>query len=164
MKKLIVFILIFSLGFISIGYSFDKVFGQGIEIYLPNQSEQEVEYLNQLDSISKQLEILSSNVLDKIINNEDKKELLQDSAYIKTQIRELRYELSEYHKTESGDIEKNPISLGLLNTLNYYSMSLSYLLGVIESDSSDISKYLELYYTTKSSGDTTLYWVREQIG
>lgn len=166
MKRIYSIMLILTLIFASLGFNFDIIYGQS-NLILPQKSEQQIkenDYINKLDIISNQLDVLSSNILNNISKHEDKSELLKDGAFIKSQIRNLRLELSEYHKTESGNIEKNPISLGLLNTLNYYSMSLSYLLGALEhTDTSDEGKYLQQYYTNKSSGDNMLLWVKNQI-
>lgn len=166
MKKISLIILIFTIIFTSIIVDCDKVYGQNNII--PSQGNEQVQnennYVDKLSMISNQLDILSSNVLTNTAKGGDKSELLKDEAFIKSQIRNLRLELSEYHKTESGNIEKNPISLGLLNALNYYSMSLSYLLGALESnDTSEESKYLQQYYTNKSSGDNMLLWVKNQL-
>ena len=166
MKKAIVCMLIFSITFTSIGFNFSKVYGQNLILKSCSLQpvDKEKKYLDQLQSISNQLDILATNTLDKITSNEDKAPLIKDASFIKSQIKELRLDLSEYHKTESGDIEKNPISLALLNSLNFYSMSLSYLLSVIEAtDSSSESKALQYYYTNKSLGDSMLLWVENQI-
>ncbi len=166
MKKIIIFILVFSMTFINIASNFNKVYSQGLIVKYNNVNPLSVEknYLEQLQSISDQLDILSSNILNKITNNQDKKTLSKDASFIKSQIRSLRLELSEYHNTESGDIDKNPLSLSFLNILNFYSMSLSYLLGVLEStNASDESKYLQSYYTNKSFGDFMLLWATKQV-
>lgn len=167
MKKVIIFILIATTTFIT--SSFCKpmnVYGYNL-INMPNGNDEvdiEKKYVDQLDSISNQLDILSSNSLDTITNKKDSAPLLKDAAFIKSQIRNLRGELGVYHKTESGDIEKNPLSLSLLNTLNYYSMSLSYIQGFLEStNTSDASKYLERYYTSKGSGDESLLVIKKQL-
>lgn len=166
MKKIIIFILVFSITFINISSNFNKVYSQNLITKYNNVNSLDVEknYLEQLESISDQIDILGSNLLNKITNNQDKKTLLKDASFIKSQIRSLRLELSEYHNTESGDIDKNPLSLSFLNILNFYSMSLSYLLGVLEStNASDESKYLQLYYTNKSFGDFMLLWATKQV-
>ena len=68
------------------------------------------------------------------------------------------------HSRKSGDEEKNPFSLGLLNTLNYYSMSLSFLTLFLQTQSiSDRNEYLENYYFSKAAGDQTLAWAKTQI-
>ncbi|MGL5313662.1 MAG: hypothetical protein ACRC92_10480 [Peptostreptococcaceae bacterium] len=166
MKKIISIIFILTIIFSSLGFNLDTVYSQNLVI-IPDKSEQDTKennYVDQLNSISNQLDILSSNVLTHIAKSGDQSSLVKDGAFIKSQIRNLRLELSEYHKTESGDIEKNPISLGLLNALNYYSMSLSYLLGALDnSATSDESKYLQQYYTNKSAGDNMLFWVKNQL-
>lgn len=166
MKKINSIVLIFTIIFANLIFNLDTVYCQNL-VTIPNKSEQETKennYVDQLNSISNQLDILSSNVLTHIAKSGDKSSLAKDGAFIKSQIRNLRLELSEYHKTESGNIEKNPISLGLLNALNYYSMSLSYLLGAIDnSGSSDESKYLQQYYTNKAAGDSMLFWVKNQL-
>ncbi|MEN2257187.1 hypothetical protein AAIB48_05260 [Paraclostridium benzoelyticum] len=137
-------------------------------IYMPNvpnnTSSVEDEYINELTSIGNQVEILASNSLNSVINKKDTKNLLKEALYIKTQIRELRINLSDYHKEKSGDEEKNPFSLGLLNTLNYYSMSLSFLTLFLQTQSiSDRNEYLENYYFSKASGNQTLAWVKLQV-
>ncbi|MBS6508015.1 MAG: hypothetical protein KH369_07420 [Paraclostridium bifermentans] len=129
-----------------------------------NTSSVEEKYLNELTSIGSQVEILASNSLNSVINKKDTKDLLKEALYIKTQIRELRISLSDYHKEKSGDEEKNPFSLGLLNTLNYYSMSLSFLTLFLQTPSiSDRNEYLENYYFSKAAGDQTLAWAKGQI-
>lgn len=166
MKKAIVCMLIFSITFINMGFNFSKIYGQNLILQSNNLQpvNKEKKYLFQLESISNQLDILASNTLNKITKNEDKSPLIKDVAFIRSQINELRLDLSEYHKTESGNIEENPISLALLNSLNFYSMSLSYLLSVIEAtDSSSESKSLQYYYTNKAFGDSMLFWVQNQI-
>ncbi len=166
MRKAIICLLIFSITFTSMGFNFNKVYGQNLILKSSRQQpvDKEKKYLAQLQSISSQLDILATNTLDKITNNENKTPLVKDASFIKSQIKELRLELSDYHKTESGDIEKNPISLALLNSLNFYSMSLSYLLSVLEAtDSSSESKSLQYYYTNKSLGDYMLLWVENQL-
>ncbi|UPA30891.1 hypothetical protein L0P85_01760 [Terrisporobacter glycolicus] len=166
MRKAIICLLIFSITITSTGFNFNKVYSQNLILESSNQQpvDKETKYLSQLQSISSQLDILAANTLDKITNNENKTPLVKDASFIKSQIKELRLELSDYHKTESGDIEKNPISLALLNSLNFYSMSLSYLLSVIDAtDSSSESKALQYYYTNKSLGDYMLLWVENQL-
>ncbi|WP_195946236.1 hypothetical protein [Paraclostridium bifermentans] len=129
-----------------------------------NKNLVEEKYINELTSIGNQIEILASNSLNSVINKKDTKDLLKESLYIKTQIRELRISLSDYHKEKSGDEEKNPLSLGLLNTLNYYSMSLSFLTLFLQTQSiSDRNEYLENYYFSKAAGDQTLGWVKLQV-
>ncbi|GKZ04839.1 hypothetical protein ANS017_33290 [Paraclostridium bifermentans] len=129
-----------------------------------NTSSVEEKYLNELTSIGSQVEILASNSLNSVINKKDPKDFLKEALYIKTQIRELRIMLSDYHKEKSGDEEKNPFSLGLLNTLNYYSMSLSFLTLFLQTQSiSDRNEYLENYYFSKADGDQTLAWAKGQI-
>lgn len=166
MKKIIIYLLIFSITFTNISLNFHEVYGQDIILKYNKlePSNKEKNFLTQLEGISNQLDILSANTLDKIAKNESKDVLLKDTAFIKSQIRNLRLDLSEYHKTESGNIEKNPISLVFLNTLNFYSISLSYLIGAIESSNySDESKSLQYYYTNKSFGDFMLLWVGNQV-
>lgn len=137
-------------------------------IYAPNlpsnTNSVEEKYIDELTRIGNQVEILASNSLNAIINKKDTQDLLKEALYIKTQIRELRITLSDYHKEKSGDEEKNPFSLGLLNTLNYYSMSLSFLTLFLETQSiSDRNEYLENYYFSKASGDQTLAWAKLQV-
>lgn len=162
MKKLLALFLMLSI--ISININFDgiiKVYANNSIAYLENV---ENNYINQLDSISEQLYILDSNSLKAVMGKKDKAPLLKDASYIKSQIKSLRKELSQYHQTESGNVEKNPISLALLNTLNYYSMSLSFLTGFLTSDcESTQSKLLEQYYFSKAKGDETLLWTKSQI-
>ncbi|WGX74945.1 hypothetical protein QJS64_12570 [Paraclostridium bifermentans] len=71
-----------------------------------NNSSVEEKYINELTSIGNQVEILASNSLNSVINKKDTKDLLKEALYIKTQIRELRITLSDYHKEKSGDEEK----------------------------------------------------------
>ncbi|WP_278682652.1 hypothetical protein [Paraclostridium bifermentans] len=132
---------------------------------IPNAtSSVEDKYLSELTRIGIQVEILASNSLNAVINKKDTADLLKEALYIKTQIRELRITLSDYHKEKSGDEEKNPFSLGLLNTLNYYSMSLSFLTLFLQTQSiSDRNEYLENYYFSKAAGDKTLAWAKLQI-
>lgn len=167
MKRTIISILILATTFISLGFNnFSQAYYADLNIQPTNQGNGNIEkhYVELLESISNQLYILSSNALNTITDKKDVAPLLKDVAYIKTQIRNLRSELGEYHKTESGNIEKNPLSLSLLNTLNYYSMSLSYLQGFLESTSAlDASDYLEKYYTSKGSGDQLLLRDKEEI-
>ncbi len=166
MRKAIICLLIFSITFTSMGFNLNKVYGQNFILESSNQPpvNKEKGYLSQLQSISNQLDILAANILDKITSNEDKTPLIKDASFIKSQIEELRLELLDYHKTESGDIEQTPISAALLNSLNFYSMSLSYLLSVIEAtDSSSESKALQYYYTNKSFGDSMLLWIEDQL-
>lgn len=167
MKKILIFMMIVTSTFLSLGFNNSiNVYCQETSIVPSNTDKANIEsgYIRELESITNQLDILSSNALDTITNKKGTSELLKDASFIKTQIRNLRQELGEYHKTESGNIEKNPLSLSLLNTLNYYSMSLSYIQGFLESNStSDASKYLERYYTSKASGDQLLLWDKEQL-
>lgn len=162
MKKLLMLFLMLSI--ISININFDNI----IKVYANNSIDTlesiENNYINQLESISEQLYILDSNSLKFVINKKDKAPLFKDASYIKSQIKSLRKELSQYHQTESGNVEKNPLSLALLNTLNYYSMSLSFLTDFLTKDSeSEQSKLLEGYYFSKAKGDETLIWVKSQI-
>lgn len=129
-----------------------------------NTNSVEEKYIDELTRIGNQVEILASNSLNAIINKKDTQDLLKEALYIKTQIRGLRITLSDYHKEKSGDEEKNPFSLGLLNTLNYYSMSLSFLTLFLQTQSiSDRNEYLENYYFSKDSGDQTLAWAKLRV-
>ncbi|MCR8747030.1 hypothetical protein [Romboutsia lituseburensis] len=162
MKKMIILFLVLSIMSININLN------DNIKVYANNSlntlKNVENEYVTQLESISEQLYILNSNALKAVINKGDKSSMLKDASYIKSQIKSLRKDLSQYHQTESGDIEKNPISLALLNTLNYYSMSLSFLTGFLTSDcESTQSKLLGEYYFSKAKGDETLLWTKSQI-
>ncbi|MGL5756549.1 MAG: hypothetical protein ACRCYC_14555 [Paraclostridium sp.] len=124
----------------------------------------EDKYITKLSKIGDQLYILSYNYFKVILDKNDKKSLLKDISFTKSQMKSLRIELSDYHKTESGNVEKNPISLALLNALNYYSMSLSYLECFLNLEcESDINKCLENYYFIKNLGDQTLLWIKPQI-
>ena len=162
MKKIIISILIVSTSFMFI--KFDNSYNIYAERLL-NQPQRIVEiYLNELTKIRDQIYILSSNSLKTVINKQDKTSLLKESTFINSQIRNLRIQLSEYHKTESGNIEKNPLALAFLYTLNYYSMSLSYLLYFLNTDSAyEGNKSFHSYYFSKASGDQTLLWVKSQI-
>lgn len=166
MKKLLIFMLISTITFINLNFNSRNVYCYNTVFATTSNDKVDIEknYVKELESISNQLNILSSNSLDTISTKKDNSSLLKDVAFIKSQIRNLRDELGVYHKTESGDIEKNPLSLSLLNTLNYYSMSLSYIQGFLEStNTSDASKYLERYYTSKGSGDESLLIIKEQL-
>ena len=162
MKKIIISILIVSTSFMFI--KFDNSYNIYAEILLNQPKKIEETYLNELTKIRDQIYILSSNSLKAVINKQDKTSLFKESTFINSQIRNLRIQLSEYHKTESGNIEKNPLALAFLNTLNYYIMSLSYLLCFLNTDSSsEENKSLQSYYFSKASGDQTLLWVKSQI-
>lgn len=162
MKKLIIFMLILSISFIGGNVILlDDVYAQK---NLIQQVNLEDKYITELSKIGDQLYILSYNSLKVILDKNDKKILLKDISFTKSQMKSLRIELSDYHKTESGNIEKNPISLALLNALNYYSMSLSYLECFLNLEcESDINKCLENYYFIKNLGDQTLLWIKPQI-
>lgn len=162
MKKLIIFMLILSISFIGGNVILlDDVYAQK---NLIQQVNLEDKYIIELSKIGDQLYILSYNSLKVILDKNDKKILLKDISFTKSQMKSLRIELSDYHKTESGNIEKNPISLALLNALNYYSMSLSYLECFLNLEcESDINKCLENYYFIKNLGDQTLLWIKPQI-
>ena len=162
MKKIIVSIFAF---ITIIAFSGINSYATTNMFYIPNNTlSTEQKYINELTSIRNQLEILSSNSLNTVINKKDRSPLLKECVYIKTQIRELRITLSEYHKEYSGDEEKNPLSLGFLNTLNYYSMSLSFLTLFLNTNStSEENEHLENYYFSKASGDQTLLWAEAQV-
>lgn len=165
MKKVLTFIIIFTILFIPI---FNKT---GYYIYAENsliqQGEKEKNYLNELEIIQKQIYVLSSNVLKSTIDKSDethKRQLLKDVEFINAQIKHLRVELQAYHQTKLGDIEKNPLSLALLNSLNYSSMSLSYLACLITEESiSDKNECFQGYYFSKYQSDQTLSWLKTQI-
>ncbi|EPZ62139.1 hypothetical protein, partial [Paraclostridium sordellii] len=75
-----------------------------------------------------------------------------------------RVELIAYHKSKSSDIEKNPISLALLNTSNYCSMCLSYLVCLLDEHIiSNQNDCLQGYYFSKYQADQTLMWLENQI-
>lgn len=162
MKKLIISILILSVFCINANFIVsDKVYAQSIF----TQSEKiQNKHLTELTRIQDQIYILSTNALKAVIDNKDKNSVLKDAEFIKMQIKSLTSELSNYYKTESEKIEKNPIALALLNTSNHYSISLYYLQGFLNAyDESDGNKYLENYYFSKGLGDQTLLWIKSQI-
>lgn len=166
MKKTFMYIVIMAIILTTFSFSNSNVYCYTSKPVPTGMDKADIEknYVQQLVSISNQLDILSSNSLNTISTKSDVSSLLKDVMFIKTQIRNLREELGVYHKTESGNIEKNPLSLSLLNTLNYYSMALSYIQGFLEStNTSDASKYLERYYTSKGSGDESLLIIKEQL-
>lgn len=73
MRKAIICLLIFSITFTSMGFNFNKVYGQNLLLESSNQQpvNKETKYLSQLQSIFSQLDILAANTLDKITNNEN---------------------------------------------------------------------------------------------
>ncbi|CEJ74133.1 hypothetical protein JGS6364_01531 [[Clostridium] sordellii] len=162
MKKSISLILILITSFMTFSFNnLDVVYAQ--KNLIKSKSVEE-DYLQELIKIGDQIYILGSNSLDSELVKKEKNKLLNDAAFIKSQIRNLRIKLSEYHDKESGNEEKNPLSLALLNTLNYYSMSLSYLnLFLNSQSSSDKNQYLQDYYFSKAAGDQTLLWIKEQL-
>ena len=165
MKKVLTFIIIFTILFIPI---FNKTsYYTYSESNLIQQGKKEKNYLKELEHIQKQIYILSSNVLKCIIEKHgetDRDKTLKDIKFIKTQIRELRVELIAYHKSKSSDIEKNPISLALLNTSNYCSMCLSYLVCLLDEHIiSNQNDCLHGYYFSKYQADQTLMWLENQI-
>ncbi|CEN84238.1 Uncharacterised protein [[Clostridium] sordellii] len=165
MKKVLTFIIIFTILFIPI---FNKTsYYTYAESNLIQQRHKEKNYLKELEHIQKQIYILSSNVLKCIIEKHgetDRDKTLKDIKFIKTQIRELRVELIAYHKSKSSDIEKNPISLALLNTSNYCSMCLSYLVCLLDEHViSNQNDCLQGYYFSKYQADQTLMWLENQI-
>lgn len=162
MKNILICILIIGVSFINIEKT--SYFNVYAETSLKQVEPCEQKYLNELENIKNQLDILSSNAITAISNKSDTQKILKDANFLKTQIRELRIKLSDYHKTQSGNIEKNPLSLALLNALNYYSMALSYIMNYLISESiSDKNSYLENYYFSKAYGDQTLNWLKTQI-
>lgn len=162
MKKSISLILILITSFMAFSFNnLDVVYAQK---NLIKSKSVEGDYLQELIKIGDQIYILGSNSLDIELVKKEKNKLLEDAAFIKSQIRNLRIKLSEYHNMESGNEEKNPLSLALLNTLNYYSMSLSYLNLFLNSESSsDKNQYLQDYYFSKAAGDQTLLWIKERL-
>ena len=165
MKKVLTFIIIFTILFIPI---FNKTsYYTYAESNLIQQGKKEKNYLKELEHIQKQIYILNSNVLKCIIEKHgetDRDKTLKDIKFIKTQIRELRVELIAYHKSKSSDIEKNPISLALLNTSNYCSMCLSYLVCLLDEHViSNQNDCLQGYYFSKYQADQTLMWLENQI-
>ncbi|CEN87280.1 hypothetical protein [Paraclostridium sordellii] len=165
MKKVLTFIIIFTILFIPI--SNKTSYYAYAESNLTQQWKKEKKYLKELEHIQKQIYILSSNALRCIIekpgeNYKDK--TIKEIKFIKTQIRELRVELIAYHKSKSGDIEKNPISLALLNSSNYCSMCLSYLVCLLDEQViSNQNDCLQGYYFSKYQADQTLMWLENQI-
>lgn len=124
----------------------------------------EEKYISELTSIKNQTQILASSSLNAVINKKDKTQLFKDAVYIRTQIRELRVSLSQYQKENSTNEEKNALALGLLNTLNYYNMSLSFLNLFLTTDSViEENEYLQNYYFSKFSGDQVLLWIKSQF-
>ncbi|CEO11500.1 Uncharacterised protein [[Clostridium] sordellii] len=165
MKKVLTFIIIFIILFIPIFNKTSYYTYAGTSLI--QQGEKEKNYLNELEIIQKQVYILSSNILQFIIDKSDesyKNQILKDAEFIKTQIRQLRVELSAYHQTKSGNVEKNPVSLALLNSLNYSSMALSYLVCLLNEEIiSDQNECLQGYYFSKYQADQTLSWLKTQI-
>ncbi|MBS6022850.1 MAG: hypothetical protein KIB00_02075 [Paeniclostridium sordellii] len=165
MKKVLTFIIIFTILFIPI---FNKTsYYTYAQSNLIQQKHKEKNYLKELENIQKQIYILSSNVLKCIIEKHgetDRDKTLKDIKFIKTQIRQLRVELIAYHQSKSGNIEKNPISLALLNASNYCSMSLSYLVCLLDEQViSNQNDCLQGYYFSKYQADQTLMWLENQI-
>ncbi|MFQ9311614.1 MAG: hypothetical protein ACLR2K_16820 [Paraclostridium sordellii] len=165
MKKVLTFIIIFTILFIPI---FNKTsYYTYAQSNLIQQRHKEKNYLKELENIQKQIYILSSNVLKCIIEKSDetyKDKTIKDIKFIKTQIRQLRVELIAYHQSKSGNIEKNPISLALLNASNYCSMSLSYLVCLLDEQVvSNQNDCLQGYYFSKYQADQTLMWLENQI-
>ncbi|CEK34125.1 hypothetical protein UMC2_13751 [[Clostridium] sordellii] len=165
MKKVLTFIIIFTILFIPI---FNKTsYYTYAQSNLIQQRHKEKNYLKELENIQKQIYILSSNVLKCIIEKSDeayKDKTIKDIKFIKTQIRQLRVELIAYHQSKSGNIEKNPISLALLNTSNYCSMCLSYLVCLLDEHViSNQNDCLQGYYFSKYQADQTLMWLENQI-
>lgn len=164
MKKLVIYIVIsffiFNLSNLEI-YSNSKINQKNERAQFTSTEEG---YINELTSLKNQLEIFSTNSIDAVINKKDKSKLLNESAYIKSQIRQLTLYLSQYHKEYSSDENKNPEVLAMLNTLNYYSMALSYItLFLNVTLPSDENIYLENYYFSKASGDQVLLWIKSQF-
>lgn len=162
MKKLIISILILSVFCINANFIVsDKVYAQGS---FTQHEKIQKKHLTELTRIQNQIYILSTNALKAVIDDKDKESVLKDVEFIRMQINSLTNELSNYHKTENGNIEKNPMALALLNTSNHYSISLSYLKCFLNAyDESDGNKCLENYYFSKGLGDQTLLWVKSQI-
>ena len=127
------------------------------------QITQEQDYVKELERIQDQLSIISSQSLKSMIDKKDTSNILKEINFIKTQIRELKDPLSDYYAKTNSDLVKSSISLGLLNTLNYYSMALSYLQVFLSSSDSSIQvDNLENYFFNKKMGDETLNWVVEE--
>ena len=165
MKKVLTFTIIFTILFIPI---FNKTsYHTYAESNLIQQGDKEKNYLSELQKIQKQIYIVSSNVLKCVIEKHGdsyKDKTIKDIKFIKTQIRQLRGELIAYHQSKSGNIEKNPISLALLNTSNYCSMSLSYLVCLLDEQViSNQNNCLQGYYLSKYQADQTLIWLESQI-
>ncbi|MDU6114585.1 MAG: hypothetical protein E6649_09210 [Paeniclostridium sordellii] len=165
MKKVLTFTIIFTILFIPI---FNKTsYYTYAESNLIQKGDKEKNYLSELQKIQKQIYIVSSNVLKCVIEKHGdayKEKTIKDIKFIKTQIRQLRVELIAYHQSKSGNIEKNPISLALLNTSNYCSMSLSYLVCLLDEQViSNQNDCLQGYYFSKYQADQTLIWLESQI-
>lgn len=162
MKKIVFSILILS--FMTFFINIDKKYTVYAQSNPSNYQKTEQDYLNQLKSISDQLYILSSNALKAVINESDRTKLLQEVEYIKTQIKSMIMEVANQYKEDKSNIYDNIGLLAFLNALNYYSMALSYLNEFLNSESEgDQSILLENYYFSKSMGDQTYLWLKENI-
>lgn len=134
-------------------------------LILVNFTSEESNYIDELQRIQNALFTASTEALENSPNETHINDLNKELMYIKSQIKSMRIKLNDYHKKQSLDIDKNPISLGLLNTLNYYSMSLSALEGFVNTnDVSDKNRYLENYFFAKVSATQTLDWVKDALG
>lgn len=164
MKKLISALLTFSLILSFFSFSYISIYAES-KLVLVNPTDEEKGYIDELQRIQDELYIAGTSALKTVSDKSSKEDINKNLAYIKTQIKDLRIKLDEYHKKESPDIDRNPISLGLLNTLNYYSMALSALEGFVNSGiPSDQNRYLENYYFAKASATQTFDWVKDALG
>ncbi|CEK38619.1 hypothetical protein [Paraclostridium sordellii] len=92
MKKSISLILILITSFMTFNFNnLDVVYAQK---NLIKSKSVEGDYLQELIKIGDQIYILGSNSLDIELVKKEKKKLLEDAAFIKSQIRNLRIKLS----------------------------------------------------------------------
>lgn len=167
MKKLLIFILVATITFINISfYNSSDAYSYNTMI-IPTKADIayiQKNFIEPLDNISNQLDILGNSSLQAIIEKRDKSITLKDVEFIKSQIRGVREQLRIYENTESGNIDKNPLVLYLFNVSNYYLASLSYMQQALSSNNtSDTSKYLQLYYISKTLGNEVLAVTKKQL-
>lgn len=127
-------------------------------------TQEEEEYVKQLEKIRDQLNVLSKRSLQGIVEGVDKSDTLKYATFIKTQIIELRLKLDQNFQKNIYDVVKNPISLGLLDILNYYGASLSYLQAFLSANTSNEQiNSLESYFRAKTLSEQALDWVVKEI-
>lgn len=161
MKKFIALLTFTSLLIFSTIYNTKIVNAQSFS-YKP--ITQEEKYAKELEHIGNQLTVLSKKSLHDVLEGKDKSDTLKYAAFIKTQIIELRLKLNEHFQEYIYDVSKNPISLGLLDTLNYYGSGLSYLQAFLSAQTSnDQISALESYFHVKALSNETLDWVLREI-